>query len=128
MPEACAADDQVAAATPSVIHKLVPGQAPVIWVGSGDEGDADGRGRAASFSLPTGITRDRAGNLYVADLGSNRVRRVTPDGVVSTVPLQLPPGAALVGPIAVSDTTLAVAAGTQILKVPVPRLTAGQTP
>ncbi|MET3131360.1 sugar lactone lactonase YvrE [Oxalobacteraceae bacterium GrIS 1.11] len=52
--------------------------------GSG-EGYADGVGAAAAFNTPSGVALDRAGNLYVADTGNHAIRKVTPDGVVSTL-------------------------------------------
>jgi uncharacterized protein (TIGR03437 family) len=48
---------------------------------SGDGGPA----AAAQFNLPYGLATDLAGNLYVADLGNNRVRRIAPDGTIATV-------------------------------------------
>ncbi|MDQ6699707.1 MAG: NHL repeat-containing protein, partial [Acidobacteriota bacterium] len=47
----------------------------------GDGGPAD----QAQLNLPYGITVDPAGNLYIADLGNGRVRKVTPGGVITTV-------------------------------------------
>ena len=51
----------------------------------GNEGFADGSGAAASFNTPSGLAIDPSGNLYVADTGNNRIRKVTPQGEVSTV-------------------------------------------
>ncbi len=48
---------------------------------SGDGGPA----AAAQLNLPYGLAADAAGNLYIADLGNNRVRRIAPDGTISTV-------------------------------------------
>ncbi|MCP3676434.1 MAG: hypothetical protein GY721_02250, partial [Deltaproteobacteria bacterium] len=53
--------------------------------GGGGKGYRDGRGRDALFAWPTGIALDVVGNIYVCDSMNNRIRRVTPDGVVSTV-------------------------------------------
>ncbi len=52
---------------------------------SGSKGSADGTGAAARFSAPVGITRDTAGNVYVADQTNHVIRRVTPAGVVTTL-------------------------------------------
>lgn len=49
------------------------------------EGYADGAGAAAQFNTPSGLAVDAVGNLYVADTGNNAVRKVTPQGVVSTL-------------------------------------------
>lgn len=48
---------------------------------SGDGGPAT----AASLAFPIGITVDTAGNLYIADGNNNRVREVTPRGIISTI-------------------------------------------
>src|SRR5437867_2172895 len=39
----------------------------------------------ARFSCPWGLAFDAAGNLYVADLNNDRVRRVDPSGIVTTI-------------------------------------------
>jgi len=47
--------------------------------------DADGVKEEASFNEPQGIAIDKKGNLYVADTWNKKVRKITPDGVVSTL-------------------------------------------
>lgn len=44
----------------------------------------DGSALAAIFSQTEGIALDRAGNIYVADADDNRVRKITPDGLIHT--------------------------------------------
>lgn len=48
-------------------------------------GSQDGTGSGARFNLPQGIAADDAGNLYVAEPASATIRRVTPQGVVTTL-------------------------------------------
>lgn len=45
---------------------------------------ADGK-TAAKFHTPSGLAIDTAGNLYVADTGNHRIRKISKDGVVSTL-------------------------------------------
>lgn len=52
--------------------------------GKHNRGSKDGGGPAASFSHPCGLTVDGQGNLYVADAGNHKIRKITPDGTVST--------------------------------------------
>jgi sugar lactone lactonase YvrE len=50
-----------------------------------NSGSADGTGNAARFNRPFGVTVDKVGNVYVANLEDNTVRKITTDGVVSTL-------------------------------------------
>ena len=75
----------VADANNNSIRKIDLAGNVTTFAGSGKIGNADGSGKAASFSHPGGITIDAAGNLYVADGGNNLVRKITPAGVVSSL-------------------------------------------
>lgn len=54
---------------------------------TGSPGFVDGTGTDARFSKPQGIAADAAGNLYVADTDNQTVRKITPAGAVSVLPL-----------------------------------------
>ncbi len=55
------------------------------FAGQGVPGFADGKGREALFHGPDTLAMDGDDNLYVADADNFRIRKITPDGVVSTV-------------------------------------------
>lgn len=67
------------------VRKITPTGVVTTIAGNGVSGYADGTGTAASFSVLLGIAVDGTGNIYVADLGNNRIRKVTAAGVVSTI-------------------------------------------
>ena len=52
--------------------------------GNGTAGSANGLGTNASFNNPVGICVDKYGNLYVADMKNNLIRKITSNGTVST--------------------------------------------
>jgi sugar lactone lactonase YvrE len=67
------------------IRRITPDGTVSTFAGTGVAGYADGGREAAQFDGPQGLVVDRAGTVYVTDYHNNRIRRVTPDGVVSTV-------------------------------------------
>lgn len=55
------------------------------FAGSGAQGYKDGSGKDASFYYPTGVAFDNGGNLIVSEEGNDDIRKITPDGVVTTI-------------------------------------------
>jgi streptogramin lyase len=68
----------------NMIRKITPAGMVSTIAGNGQPGFADGSGTSASFNSPFGIAVDANGNIYVADSGNNRIRKITPAGAVST--------------------------------------------
>jgi DNA-binding beta-propeller fold protein YncE len=72
----------------NMIRKIVIATGVVSTLaGSTTKGSADGKGSAASFNYPEGITIDLTGtNLYVSDTDNNEIRKIViATGVVSTL-------------------------------------------
>jgi uncharacterized protein (TIGR03437 family) len=69
------------------VWKVTPDNVLTVLAGtglasySGDGGSATG----AQLLAPMGIATDPAGNIYIADTGNHRVRRMGPDGVIRTI-------------------------------------------
>jgi len=70
----------------NVIRKVTPAGLVTTFAGNPAlSGSADGAGIVAQFSLPSGVAVDAAGTVYVADDGNDTIRKITPDGVGSTL-------------------------------------------
>ncbi|MEI6715526.1 MAG: hypothetical protein WCO60_17350 [Verrucomicrobiota bacterium] len=69
----------------NVIRKVTSDGVVSTLAGSAESGFADGKGTAASFSSPGGVAVDGNGNVYVADHGNYRIRKITSAGDVTTI-------------------------------------------
>ena len=90
-PRGCATNPQgdvfVAETGANQVVKVDPSGAVTTVAGTGRAGFSGDNGPATSaeLSAPEGLAVDQQGNLYIADAGNNRVRKVTPDGVLTTI-------------------------------------------
>jgi serine/threonine protein kinase/DNA-binding beta-propeller fold protein YncE len=77
------------------IRKITPqGKVSTLAGQAGSSGSGDGPGQFARFWDSHGIAADEAGNLYVADTGNDSIRKITPQGEVTTLAgLAASPGA-----------------------------------
>ena len=71
-----------------VVRKVDPNGVISTAAGTGEEGFLGGDGGLATnarLSTPSGVDVDKAGNLFIADQGNMRVRKVDTNGIISTV-------------------------------------------
>lgn len=67
------------------IRKItVAGEVTTI-AGAGTAGFADGNAETAKFSDPYGVSLDEQGNIYIADLNNQKIRKINKQGMVTTV-------------------------------------------
>ncbi len=69
----------------NLIRTITPAGVVSTWAGAAGFGLQDGPVATARFFLPAGLALDQQGTLYVADTYNNRIRKITAQGVVSTV-------------------------------------------
>ncbi len=76
----------------NVIRKITPTRKVSTLAGAGpilpgfpNAGDSDGANANARFNKPLDVAVDSVGNVYVADFGNNKIRKITPTGDVSTL-------------------------------------------
>jgi uncharacterized protein (TIGR03437 family) len=69
------------------IRKITPSGIITTVAGNGSPGFSGdgGAATAAALDLPRGVAVDSAGNIFIADYGNNRVRKVDSGGTISTV-------------------------------------------
>jgi uncharacterized protein (TIGR03437 family) len=69
------------------VLRVLPSGATETAAGNGSPGDAGDGGAAAlaQLNLPGACALDTAGNLFISDTGSHRIRKVTPAAGITTV-------------------------------------------
>src|ERR1035438_2466947 len=69
------------------IRKIAPDGTISTVAGTGTPGYSGDGGPAvdAQINTPTGIRADKAGNLYIADVGHPRIRKVDASGMITTL-------------------------------------------
>ena len=75
----------VADASNHTVRKITPAGVVTTLAGApGQAGYVNGAGGSARFNGPAGVAIDAAGNVFVADSQNYAIRKITPDGSVST--------------------------------------------
>jgi len=126
------------------VRKVTPGGTITTIAGTGKQGFSGDGGPATKAQLNflrAGVAADDRGNVYISDAGNKRVRKVSPEGTITTISGTGTPGfagvggpaakAQLQGPADVAvdgDGNLYIADGTRILEISnAPRAAAGPT-
>ena len=69
----------------NMIRKIDKSGNVTTYAGNGNSGSNDGQGESASFNLPTGVSVDIFGNVYVADYGNHLIRKIDSNRNVKTL-------------------------------------------
>jgi serine/threonine protein kinase, bacterial len=69
----------------NLIRKITPAGIVSTYAGNGTAGYADGAAATAEFNLPANVAVDGAGNVYVTESVNPYIRKITPQGQVSTI-------------------------------------------
>ena len=67
------------------IRRVLPNGTVTTIAGGSGSGHRDGPAETARFDGPSDVAIDPEGGIYVADCWSHRIRRIAPDGMVTTV-------------------------------------------
>jgi len=67
------------------IRAVSPSGVVSTLAGAPSSGSTDGQGSSALFTLPSGVAFDDVGDVYVVELGSSTLRKISPSGYVSTL-------------------------------------------
>ena len=90
-PHACTVDSfgnlYIADTNNHSVRKVDAGGTITTVAGSGQPGYSGDEGAATSANLyqPAGVAADDNGDIFISDTGNNRIRQVTPDGVIHTI-------------------------------------------
>lgn len=71
----------------SMVLKIAPDGTAVMLAGTNDPGYSGDGGPASAAQLngPSGVALDKAGNIFIADTGNHRIRKITADGKIQTI-------------------------------------------
>jgi len=69
----------------NAIRRIAPDGAVTTLAGDGVAGHRDGAAAEARFNGPVGLAVDAGGRVVVADTYNDRIRAISPDGIVSTI-------------------------------------------
>jgi trimeric autotransporter adhesin len=76
----------IASAANHLVRKVAPDGVITTAAGTGAAGSNGDGGLAtqAQLNTPMSVAADQSGNIYIADAGANKIRRIAPDGTIST--------------------------------------------
>ena len=76
----------IASAADHVVRKVASNGIITTAAGTGAAGSSGDGGLAteAQLNTPTSVAADQSGNIYIADAGANKIRRIASDGTIST--------------------------------------------